>query len=72
MPVGLLDTPYEMVRAPLAFASAKFSDIVQYSTAAQGGHFFALEQPEALAKDLALFVQRVLARHTVPSSDKEL
>lgn len=72
VPVGLLDTPYEMVRAPLAFARAKFSDIVQYSTPAQGGHFFALEQPEALAKDLALFVHRVLARPAGPSGEKDL
>ena len=62
VPTGLLDAPVELFRVPLVYAQARFTDIVQYHTMRAGGHFFAMEQPAALAADLASFVNTVLSR----------
>ena len=62
VPVALLDAPYEMMRVPHAYAAKRFVDIVHYHTAASGGHFFAMEQPQALAVDVRSFVDAVLER----------
>ncbi len=62
VPVGLLDAPFEMMRTPLSYAAKRYVDIVSYTTPAEGGHFFAMEQPEALAKDVVRFVDTVLQR----------
>jgi microsomal epoxide hydrolase len=62
VPVALLDAPHELFRTPLPYATARFTDIVQYTEASSGGHFFAMEQPAALAADVQQFIAKVQAR----------
>ena len=47
--------PQEIVRPPRSIAARVFSDIRQWSAMERGGHFAALEQPDALAADLRSF-----------------
>ena len=67
VPVALLDAPFEFMRTPLPIAARRFTDIVQYSVMAKGGHFFAMEQPSLLAADINTFVAAVLRRGRVDS-----
>lgn len=54
-PTGYAAFPHEMLRPPRALAEKTFIDIRRWTVFAKGGHFAAMEQPEALANDVAAF-----------------
>jgi microsomal epoxide hydrolase len=54
VPVGFADFPGEILRVPRAMAERAYN-IVRWTEMPRGGHFAALEQPEALARDLWAF-----------------
>ena len=55
VPTGYCEFPREILRPPRAAAERVFTDIRRWSVMPQGGHFAALEQPEALAREIRDF-----------------
>jgi microsomal epoxide hydrolase len=55
VPVGYAEFPREILSPPRALAEKTYTDIRRWSVMPKGGHFAALEQPEALARDIAEF-----------------
>ena len=55
VPVGYAEFPREILRPPRSVAERTFSDIRRWSVMARGGHFAAMEQPEALAQEIRAF-----------------
>ena len=56
LPVALLEFPKEMLPPPRAWLPWKYTQILTHNKASHGGHFAALEQPEALTNDLRAFI----------------
>lgn len=56
VPMGYLQSPREILRPPRSAAARVFTDIRRWEPLKKGGHFAALENPDALAAEL-----RVLA-----------
>jgi len=54
VPTAYLDFPREIVRPPRSMAE-QVLNIQRWTTMTSGGHFAALEQPEALAADIRTF-----------------
>ncbi len=55
VPVGYAAFPREIRRPPRSIAAKDYTDIRHWAVMPKGGHFAALEQPAALAKDVADF-----------------
>jgi pimeloyl-ACP methyl ester carboxylesterase len=55
VPVGYADFPKEILRPPRSLAEKTYTDIRRWSVMKKGGHFAALEQPEALASEMEAF-----------------
>jgi microsomal epoxide hydrolase len=55
VPVGYAEFPKEILRPPRALARRTYTDIRRWSEMKKGGHFAALEQPEALASEIIEF-----------------
>ena len=55
VPTGYAEFPREIIRPPRSLAARTYSDIRRWSVMARGGHFAALEQPEALANEVSEF-----------------
>ena len=51
--------PKEMVRPPRSVAEKTFADIRRWTEFPRGGHFAAMEQPEALAGDVLAFFREL-------------
>ena len=62
VPVGYAEFPAELVRPPRSLAARTYSDIRQWTHMPKGGHFAALEQPEALAEDIRTLFRPLRAR----------
>jgi microsomal epoxide hydrolase len=54
VPTAYSDFPREIVRPPRSMAERVFN-IQRWTSMDRGGHFAALEQPEALAADIRAF-----------------
>jgi microsomal epoxide hydrolase len=54
VPMGYAAFPHEIVRPPRAWAERVF-DVRRWTSMAAGGHFGALEEPEALSADVRAF-----------------
>jgi microsomal epoxide hydrolase len=54
-PTGYAEFPKEMLRPPRSLAEKSFTDIRRWTVFPKGGHFAAMEQPEALAADIRAF-----------------
>ncbi len=54
-PFGYAAFPKEIRRPPRSIAEKTYTDIRQWTVMPKGGHFAALEQPEALARDVHAF-----------------
>lgn len=52
VPTGYCEFPHEIVRPPRSVAERVFRDIRRWSVMPRGGHFAAMEQPEALAQEI--------------------
>lgn len=55
VPVGYAAFPREIRRPPRSIAERDYTDIRHWSVMPKGGHFAAMEQPAALARDVADF-----------------
>jgi len=58
-PTGYCQFPTEILRPPRSLAARVFTDIRRWSVMPRGGHFAALEQPEALAAEIRAFFRTV-------------
>ena len=52
VPTGYCEFPREILRPPRSLAARTFTDLRRWSVMARGGHFAAMEQPEALAQEV--------------------
>ncbi|MGH6943676.1 MAG: epoxide hydrolase family protein [Geminicoccaceae bacterium] len=52
VPTGYCEFPREILRPPRSLAARTFTDIRRWSVMPRGGHFAAMEQPEALAREV--------------------
>ncbi|KAJ9456474.1 putative epoxide hydrolase [Diplonema papillatum] len=57
-PTACLHAPKEIFTTPRSWANRNYN-VVQWSTAPKGGHFFALEEPEYFVTDLRRFLDRL-------------
>jgi microsomal epoxide hydrolase len=55
VPTGYAEFPREILRPPRSVAEKTYTDIRRWSVMPNGGHFAALEQPEALASEVCAF-----------------
>lgn len=55
VPMGYAELPREIRHPPRSIAAQSYTDIRRWTTMERGGHFAALEQPEALAGEIAAF-----------------
>lgn len=55
VPTGYCEFPKEILHPPRSLAAQTFTDIRQWSVMPRGGHFAAMEQPEALAREIRDF-----------------
>lgn len=55
VPAGYCEFPTEILRPPRSLAERTFTDIRRWSVMPKGGHFAAMEQPEALADEVRAF-----------------
>jgi microsomal epoxide hydrolase len=55
VPMGYADFPKEILRPPRSLAARTYTDIRRWTVLQKGGHFAALEQPEALAREITEF-----------------
>ena len=55
VPTGYSEFPREMLRPPRSLAARTYTDIRRWTVMARGGHFAAMEQPEALAAEIREF-----------------
>jgi microsomal epoxide hydrolase len=55
VPMGYARFPREILLPPRSLAERTYSDIRRWSVMPRGGHFAALEQPEALAREVCEF-----------------
>jgi pimeloyl-ACP methyl ester carboxylesterase len=54
-PTGYAAFPREILKPPRSVAEKMFTNIQRWTTMPRGGHFAAMEQPEALAQDVRAF-----------------
>ncbi len=55
VPMGYAAFPREIVRPPRSIAERWYTDIRRWTEMPRGGHFAAMEQPQALAQEIAAF-----------------
>ncbi len=55
VPTGYAAFPREILRPPRSLAAKTYVDIRRWTVMPKGGHFAALEQPEALAREIHAF-----------------
>jgi pimeloyl-ACP methyl ester carboxylesterase len=55
VPTGYAQFPREILRPPRSLAERAFADIRRWSVMPRGGHFAAMEQPQALAHEIREF-----------------
>jgi microsomal epoxide hydrolase len=59
VPTGYAQFPREILKPPRTAAARVFTDIRRWSIMPKGGHFAALEQPEALAGEVRAFFREL-------------
>ena len=59
VPTGYAEFPKEILRPPRSLAERTYTNIRRWTEMPKGGHFAALEQPAALANDVAAFFRRL-------------
>ena len=55
VPMGYAEFPKEILRPPRSLAERMYTEIRRWTPMPRGGHFVALEQPEALAHEIVEF-----------------
>lgn len=59
VPMGYVEFPKEIIRAPRSMASRMYTDIRRWTVRDKGGHFAALEQPDVLAGEIRAFFKEI-------------
>ena len=59
VPMGCAEFPREILSPPRSLAAKTYTDIRRWTTMKKGGHFAALEQPDALAHEVIEFFRAV-------------
>jgi len=59
VPCGYAQFPKEFLRPPRSLAERMYGNITRWTMMKRGGHFPALEQPEALAREIRAFFRTV-------------
>ena len=59
VPTGYAQFPREILKPPRSAAEKVFKNIRRWSVMEKGGHFAALEQPDALARDVRAFFREL-------------
>ncbi|MEZ0304583.1 MAG: epoxide hydrolase family protein [Hyphomicrobiaceae bacterium] len=67
VPTGYAEFPKEILHPPRSFAEKTYADIRRWSVMEKGGHFAALEQPDALAREVKEFFSDLRCLRTVSS-----
>ena len=62
VPTGYAQFPREILRPPRSLAERTYTDIRRWSVMPRGGHFAALEQPDALANEVREFFRPLRRR----------
>lgn len=57
VPTGYAAFPHEILSPPRSLAERSYSNIQRWQEMPRGGHFAAMEQPEALAADILAFLR---------------
>ncbi len=60
-PTGYCEFPREILRPPRSIAERTFTNIQRWSVMERGGHFAAMEQPDALAREIRAFFRSLRA-----------
>jgi pimeloyl-ACP methyl ester carboxylesterase len=60
-PTGYAEFPAEILRPPRSLAARSYSDIRRWTVMPKGGHFAAMEQPDALAGEVREFFRPLCA-----------
>jgi microsomal epoxide hydrolase len=63
VPMGYAEFPKEILSPPRSLAAKTYTDIRRWSAMPKGGHFAALEQPDALAHEVIEFFRAVPSAH---------
>ena len=61
VPTGYVEFPCEILRPPRSMAQNVYPDIRRWTAMPRGGHFAALEQPQALAEEIRAFFRECRA-----------
>ena len=72
VPTGYAEFPKEILRPPRSLAAKTYTDIRRWSVMPKGGHFAALEQPDALAREVVEFFARAWRRRLGSSAGVDL
>ncbi len=59
VPTGYAEFPKEILRPPRSLAAKTYTNIKRWSVMKKGGHFAALEQPVALAREIEAFFRNL-------------
>ena len=62
VPMGYAEFPREILRPPRSVAQKVYTDIRRWSVMQKGGHFAAMEQPQALADEIVEFFRPLRQR----------
>ena len=63
VPTGYAEFPHEILRPPQSLAARTYTDIRRWTLMPRGGHFAAMEQPEALAHEVQAFFRPLRAQN---------
>ncbi len=58
VPTGYAEFPKEILRPPRSLAAKMYTNLQRWTVMSKGGHFAALEQPQALAGEIKAFFDR--------------
>jgi pimeloyl-ACP methyl ester carboxylesterase len=61
VPMGYAEFPHEILRPPRSVAEGMYTNIQRWSVMPKGGHFAAMEQPQALAEEVRAFFRPLRA-----------
>ena len=62
IPTGYAAFPREILRPPRSVAERMYTDLRRWTVMPNGGHFAAMEQPEALAREIVAFFRALRPR----------
>jgi len=66
VPTGYAEFPKEILRPPRSLAAKTYTNLQRWTAMEKGGHFAALEQPRALAGEVAAFFGRMRSEEESP------